>query len=95
MGGIVFGPHRRERIAFASFGAAGLGRIKLGLGHNEILHLYKKCAKLVRRNCDWTVQAPADCLSGGDREPVGNGREPAGNHVKSEGKVYLRDKTYD
>ena len=38
MHGSVFGPRRRERIAFlAKFGEAGLGRRKTGIGHSKTL----------------------------------------------------------
>ena len=46
MDGSVFGPHRRERIAFlAKFGEAGLGHRKAGLGRSKTKHFREKSAK--------------------------------------------------
>ena len=47
MDGSVFGPRRRERIAFlAKFGEAGLGRTKAGLGRSKTEHFRETSAKL-------------------------------------------------
>ena len=43
MGGSMFGPHRRERIAFCGkFEGARLGRLKEGLGRSKKTHFRKK-----------------------------------------------------
>ena len=47
MDGSVFGPRRRERIAFlAKFGEAGLGGRKAGLGRSKTRHFREKGAHM-------------------------------------------------
>ena len=48
MGASVFGPHRRERIAFCrKFGGARIGRLKEGLGgSNKKTHFRGKNGKM-------------------------------------------------
>ena len=47
MGGSVFGPHRRKRIALCGkFGGAGLGRLKVGLGPSKTKHFRETHVKM-------------------------------------------------
>ena len=47
MDGSVFGPRRRERIAFlAKFGEAELGGRKAGLGRSKTEHFHEKSAQM-------------------------------------------------
>ena len=84
-GGSVFGPHRRERIAFlAKFGDARLGHSKVGPGSNKIEHFHKKGAK---------PGEAKTCLDrkGASGSPFlrsyGNHRKPGQNYMKPEGKA--------
>ena len=61
----MFGPHRRERIAFlAENGQARLRRSKAGLRRSKPVHFDEKGAKNTPkgegRKCVWTAQARAD-----------------------------------
>ena len=89
MDGSVFGPHRRERIAFlAKFGDARLGRSKVGPGRNKIAHCREKCAK---------PNEAKTCLdrTGASGSPFlrsyGNHRKPARTYIEPEGKAYVKD----
>ena len=93
MGESVFGPHRRERIAFlAKDGDTRLGRFKRGLGHNEIMYFHEKHTKLEEAktclDCTGASGSPFLRSYGNHRESVQNGIEPVG-------KAYVKDKTYD
>jgi len=83
MGDIVFGLHRRERIAHGLFSEKVVPWHRFG-GPTAPLggYLGKKAVKFGRsgRSC---------CRS------YGNHRKPGGNQVKAEVKVYLTDKSYD
>ena len=81
----MFGPHRRERIAFlGKFGDARLGRLKKGLGRNKKLHFREKGAKLGEaKTClDRTGASGSPFL-----RSYGNQRKSARNHIKAEGKA--------
>ena len=81
----MFGPHRRERIAFlGKFGVARLGRLKVGLGLSEIASFYEKGAKLGEaKTClDRTGASGSPFL-----RSYANQRKSAQNRIKAEGKA--------
>ena len=81
----MFGPHRRERIAFlGKFGDARLGRLKVGPGRNKIVHFYEKGAKIGEaKTClDRTGASGLPFL-----RSYANHRTPARNRIESEGKA--------
>ena len=81
----MFGPHRRERIAFlAKFGDPRLGRLKKGPGRNNKTHFREKGAKLGEaKTClDRTGASGSPFL-----RSYGNHRKSAENHIRSEGKA--------
>ena len=89
MGGNVFGPHRRERIAFlGKFGDARLGRLQKGLGRSKKLHFLENCAKLGEaKTClDRTGASGSPFL-----RSYGNRRKSAQNHITPEGKACVKD----
>ena len=58
MGGFVFGPHWRERIAFCGkLGAQGWGAEKKGSGAVTKTHFREKTEKMTGRMRVWTAQA--------------------------------------
>ena len=64
MGGTVFGPHRRERIAFfGKFGDATLGCLKKGLGRSKKKNVREKCATLGKaKTCLDRTGASGSCF---------------------------------
>ena len=93
MGGRVFGIHRHKRIAsLGKFGDARLRRLKVGLGRRKTMHFHERGTKLAEaKEClDRTGGFVLSFL-----RSYGNGRKPAGNFMRPEGKAYVKDKTYD
>ena len=81
----MFGPHRRERIAFlGKFGDARLWRLKVGPGRNKKVHFREKGAKLGEaKTClDRTGASGSPFL-----RSYGNRRNPAGNYITPEEKA--------
>ena len=88
MDGSVFGPHRRERIAFlGKLGDARLGRLKKGLGRNRKTHFREKGAKLGEaKTClDRTGASGSPFL-----RSSANHRKAARNHIEPEGQAYVK-----
>ena len=89
MDGSVFGPHRRERIAFSGkFAEARLARLKEGLGRSKKAHFREKCAKLGEaETClDRTGASGSQFL-----RSYGNHCKSAANHITPDRKAYLKD----
>ena len=85
----MFGPHRRERIAFlAKFGDARLGRLKVGLGRSKKVHFREKGAKLGEaKTClDRTGASGSPFL-----QSYANHWESGQTYMKAEGKAYVKD----
>ena len=88
-GGSVFGPHRRERIAFwAKFGDARLGCLKKGLGHTKKLHFREKGANMEEaKTClDRTGASGSRFL-----QSYASHNKSARNYIDPEGKAYVKD----
>ena len=92
-GGSVFGPDRRERIAFfGKLGDARLGRLKAGPGRNKKMHFREKGAKLGEAE----TCLDRTCASGSPfLRSYANHRKPGQPRIEPEGKAYVKDKTYD
>ena len=88
-GGSVFGPHRRERIAFlAKFGDARRRRLKVGLGRSKKVHFREKGAKLGEaKTCLDRTGASGSLFL----RSYANRRNPARNYIRPEGQAYVKD----
>ena len=89
MGGNVFGPHRRQRIAFlGKFGDARIRRLQKGLGRSKKVHFLEKGAKLGEaKTClDRTGASGSQFL-----RSYGNHRKSARTYIEPEGKAYVKD----
>ena len=85
----MFGPHRRERIAFlGKFGDARLGRLKKGLGRNKIVHFREKGAKPGEaKTClDRTGASGSPFL-----RSYANHSTSAQTYIEPEGEAYVKD----
>ena len=85
----VFGPHRRKRIVFLrNFGDARLGRLKKGLGRDKKAQWHEKGAKLGEaKTCLDRTGVSGSPFS----RSSANHRNPAQNHIGSEGQAYVKD----